>query len=113
MNSLKVFKADTMFDKRIIDMPEQHAHRRYEIYYLKGGERNYFMEDSVYQLYPGAFALVPEYVLHRTYGGPYERILLSFDYTEVPEELKKAVDKCFVKRTTHTPASCRPYIEAL
>ena len=94
-------------------MHHHHAHESYEIYYLKSGNRTYFIEDTVYPLQPGDFALISRYVLHKTNGLNFERILLNFDYDELPEKLKETVDTCFKKIVTHTPAKSRQYIELL
>lgn len=94
-------------------MHKHHAHKTYEIYYLKSGERSYFIGDAVYPLHPGDFALIPEYVLHKTNGLNFERILLNFNYEDVPDSLRSTVDVCFEKVVTHTPAKSRQYIELL
>ncbi len=94
-------------------MHHHHAHKTYEIYYLKSGERTYFIEDTVYPLHPGDFALISEFVLHKTNGLNFERILLNFSYDDVPQSLRSMVDSCFEKIVTHTPAKSRQYIELL
>lgn len=94
-------------------MHMHHAHKGYEIYYLKSGEKSYFIEDNVYPLLPGDFALISAYVLHKTSGKNFERILINFDSEDVPEELRDALDTCFSKVIVHTPASSRQYIELL
>lgn len=94
-------------------MHQHHAHKGYEIYYLRSGEKSYFIEDNVYPLLPGDFALISQYVLHKTSGKNFERVLLNFDYEDVPESLRETLDTCFSKVIVHTPAKSRQYIELL
>ncbi|MBE7024980.1 MAG: AraC family transcriptional regulator [Ruminococcaceae bacterium] len=112
MQSLRV-EAGTRTQKKESGMVKHHAHKSYEIYYLKSGEKNYFIEDNVYPLLPGDFALISGYVLHKTSGKNFERILLNFEYEDIPEPLREAVDTCFSKVVIHTPANSRQYIELL
>ncbi|MBE7062920.1 MAG: AraC family transcriptional regulator [Ruminococcaceae bacterium] len=112
MRSLRI-EAGARTQKIESGMHKHHAHKSYEIYYLKSGERSYFIEDNVYPLLPGDFALISGYVLHKTSGKNFERILLNFDYDDVPEELRETIDCCFSKIIIHTPAQSRQYIELL
>ena len=62
-------------------MPYYHYHNAYEIYYLRSGERYYFIKNKSYHVTPGSLVLIDSYDIHYTaaYGdAPYERILLTF-----------------------------------
>jgi len=112
MQSLRL-ETGARIQKKESGMHRHHAHKCYEIYYLMSGEKSYFIEDNVYPLLPGDFALISGYVLHKTNGKNFERILLNFDYEDLPLNLRDTVDTCFAKVVTHTPAKSRQYIEML
>lgn len=63
-------------------MKNNHYHSQYEIYYLLYGDRNYFIQDRVYNVKKGDLILINSNVLHKTMGGfsdSHERILIEFD----------------------------------
>ena len=86
-------------------MPSMHYHASYELYYLRAGNRDYFIEDKLFPVTAGDFVLIPAGKLHRT-GGEYgERILVGFK-TEFLRRVytQETVDRlvnCFIhwKRT--------------
>lgn len=66
-------------DSGSIKMPSMHYHASYELYYLRTGNRDYFIEDKLFPVAAGDFVLIPPGKLHRT-GGEYgERILVGFN----------------------------------
>lgn len=61
-----------------VAMADMHAHSYYELYYLAAGSREYFVEDTIFQVQAGDFVLIAPGKLHRT-GGEYGmRILVCF-----------------------------------
>ncbi|WP_160496274.1 AraC family transcriptional regulator [Paenibacillus dendrobii] len=63
-------------------MATDHMHRHYELYYLFGGERNYFIKNRIYPVRAGDLVLVPSNEVHKTSdtGVPnHERIVLYFN----------------------------------
>lgn len=63
-------------------MQSNHYHTQFEIYYLVAGDRNYFIQDRVFNLKKGDLILVNTNVLHRSVDGFsdfHERILIEFD----------------------------------
>lgn len=63
-------------------MDNKHYHRQYEIYYLLSGDRNYFIQDRVYQVEKGDLIIIRPNVLHKTistHPASHERILIEFD----------------------------------
>jgi AraC-like DNA-binding protein len=44
----------------------QHYHDNYEIYFLKEGRCNYFIDDRTYEVESGDLILIPEGIIHRT-----------------------------------------------
>ena len=72
---------------RQTSMSNLQTHGHYELYYLVCGERNYFIEDTVYHIEKGSVVIIPPMVLHRTVGekeGNIVRVLLDIpkDFTD-------------------------------
>lgn len=64
-----------------ISMPHHHLHDTFEMYYLKKGQRHYFIKDKTYFVQPGDLILINPYEFHATMNVgnyPYERILIHF-----------------------------------
>jgi YesN/AraC family two-component response regulator len=62
-------------------MMQNHAHNSYEIYYLRSGERYYFIKDRSYHVRKGDLVLIQPNVLHKTMHAEspsHERILINF-----------------------------------
>ncbi|PZE22100.1 AraC family transcriptional regulator [Paenibacillus xerothermodurans] len=63
------------------NMTQNHAHDSYEIYYMRSGERFYFIKDRSYWVKRGDLVLIPPNVLHKTMESDspsHERILINF-----------------------------------
>ncbi|WP_168928879.1 AraC family transcriptional regulator [Paenibacillus dokdonensis] len=63
-------------------MATDHMHRHYELYYLFGGERYFFIKDRIYTVRSGDLVFVPSNEVHKTFdtGIPnHERIVLYFN----------------------------------
>ena len=58
-----------------------HAHDKYEIYYFKGGEIQYYIEDADYTMVAGDLLIIPPGQMHRVVtldeAAPYERFVMS------------------------------------
>lgn len=64
-----------------ISMPHHHLHDAFELYYLKKGQRHYFIKDKIYYVQAGDLILINPYEFHGTMNvgnSPYERILIHF-----------------------------------
>lgn len=64
-----------------LNMPRDHFHDSYEMYYLLSGERYYFIKDKTYHIVKGNLVLINRYDLHRTLDANipgWERILINF-----------------------------------
>lgn len=64
------------------NMPVNHYHDHYEIYYLLSGKRYYFIQDRTYLMHEGDLVFIDKNTLHKTLDAndqPHERILLNFD----------------------------------
>ena len=75
-------------------MADLQAHNFYEIYYLLKGERHIFIEDKIFTLHENSIVIIPPFYMHKTEGGPYQRInvYLSEDLLEGNE--RKFLSNC-------------------
>lgn len=67
--------------KGYFSMPSKHFHDKYEIYYLRSGERYYFIKDRVFHINKGHLVLIREGELHKTTDAEtpdHERSLIYF-----------------------------------
>ncbi len=60
-------------------MLEMHDHAYFEIYFLRKGEREYFIGERFYKVTEGDTVLIPPNILHRTVGGMAHRTLVHID----------------------------------
>ncbi|SNX53415.1 AraC family transcriptional regulator [Thermoanaerobacterium sp. RBIITD] len=77
----KDFDIEYLKEHKSINMPSQHFHDYFEIYYQLSGQRYYFIDDRVYYVKEGDIVLINSYALHKTaYAGTpnYSRILIYF-----------------------------------
>ncbi len=76
------------------NMADLQAHNFYEIYYLLKGERHIFIEDKIFTLHENSIVIIPPFYMHKTEGGPYQRInvYLSDDLLESSE--RKFLSAC-------------------
>jgi len=66
------------------NMPGNHMHDSYEVYYLLSGRRNYFIKDRLYPIEKGDLVFIPKYDLHRTLASGtagHERLVINFKET--------------------------------
>ena len=58
----------------------EHYHSSFELYYMKEGKCNYFIEDRSYDVVAGDIILIPAGTIHRTNYGPkpHSRHLINF-----------------------------------
>jgi len=65
-------------EKAAWSMPDLHSHSHYELYFLEQGERSFFIDSTLYLIKPNTVVLVAPYVMHKTEGGPFSRIIVDF-----------------------------------
>ncbi len=78
-----------------ISMPHHHLHDVFEMYYLKKGQRYYFIKDKTYYLQPGDLILINPYEFHGTMNVgnyAYERVLIHFQKGYLSTILKNIPD---------------------
>lgn len=67
--------------REAFDMNDKHSHKPHEIYYLRKGQRYYFIDDRIYHVHRGDLIFVPSCVLHRTTAADnedHERTVIYF-----------------------------------
>ena len=65
----------------------QHYHNSFEIYYLKEGHCNYFIDDRLYGMKAGDIVLIPSEVIHKTNydrSEPHTRMLVNCSDGYIP-----------------------------
>ena len=89
-----------------VNMSNPHMHENYEIYYLISGQRRYFIEDEIYDIYPGDMILIPPKCPHRVWSTPnisrneyHERYLISPTKEDIPEVFLPCFDTHFYHLT--------------
>ena len=80
------------FDKRENakgSVATEHYHASFELYYMKEGECNYFIDDCLYTVSAGDVILIPEGIIHRTnYTSlPHTRMLINFEKDFIAPEI--------------------------
>ena len=96
MNSLFAKEnADYYFNKKENikgSVATQHYHSSFELYYMKEGKCNYFIDDRSYDVVSGDVILIPAGTIHRTnYGSrPYSRLLINFATGFISPEILEA-----------------------
>ena len=86
----KLYQIENIHVMAGMNMPAQHYHDAYEIFYLVQGERNYFIKDRTYPITKGTLVFINMNELHRTTSvdvPEYERILINFKNSFISELL--------------------------
>ena len=99
--------------KEDAEMKYVHAHPHYEIYYLTSGDRHYFIEDNVYRVVSGDFALISPGQIHKTSGARMECIHIYFDSEVLNDEILYLAEECFSSKVIKVPPTDRNKIETL
>ncbi len=74
---MSVVYIDKTLQKNSVSMTEPHSHEYYELYFLIGGTRTVFVENKMFYLEKNSFVIVPPYTMHKTEGGPFDRINIT------------------------------------
>lgn len=95
------------------NMSKPHFHETYEIYYLISGQRRYFIENELYDVYPGDMILIPGMKIHKVWNTPsvshhdyHERFLLTPKREDIPDIFLP----CFDTHFYHLPQDARETI---
>ncbi len=102
--------------KKYINMPMAHSHNVYEIYYLKHGERKFFIEDKIFNLGRGDVVLVDLNLSHRMTtlnDFRHERVVICFDSEYFSHTQFDDVRDVFSNHYIHIEKNNRFYFEEL
>lgn len=78
-----------------VSMPHHHLHDVFEMYYLKKGQRYYFIKDKTHYVQAGDLILINPYEFHCTMNvdnHSYERVLIHFQKSYLTDILKSIPD---------------------
>ena len=78
-------------------MASVHSHEHWELYFLISGDRRLFIENRMFVIDKNAFAVIPPFKMHKTEGGPYERVNINFSSDFISKEQLKFLDQCYEK----------------
>lgn len=98
------------------DMPDNHMHDTFELYYLMSGRRNYFIKDRLYQIQKGDIVFIPKYELHRTLaaGTPnHDRFLIQFNEQLFQETIGESYNEILLSPYLRGIRTFRPKPEEL
>ena len=70
-----------------------HAHAHYEIYFLVKGSRSFFLSNALYKMDGPAVVVIPPQVVHKTEGGPFERININVSSAYLDDFQKSVLKK--------------------
>ena len=71
-----------------------HSHPHYEIYFLCKGSRSFFLSNAFYKVEAPVVIVIPPHVMHKTEGGPYERINVYLSDDLLDESERKFLSSC-------------------
>lgn len=106
------------------EMKREHSHDYYEFYYLMSGSRKFFLNNTIYHIFPGDLIVIPKGEIHRTsfFSTPLEesleneRVVFCFTDSYISSfihELGNEFETCFLSRLVTIPANRREYLEGL
>lgn len=87
----KDFYYSRRFARGAFNVIKPHSHMHYEIYFLTGGNRKYFIQNKIYTVNTGDIILIAPNVIHYTSqasSDTHERILLNFTEEYVSPQIK-------------------------
>lgn len=93
MEQAKSRETDTYYFQKSVGTPGsqciRHYHNSFEIYYLKEGHCNYFIDNRSYDTNVGDIVLIPEGVIHKTNydNAPHTRILVNCSSDYIPQSV--------------------------
>ena len=94
MDKTTLHERDTYYYQRVSNKTRsqctQHYHNSFEIYYLKEGRCNYFIDNCLYEIKSGDIVLIPSEVIHKTNYNelePHSRTLINCSVNYIPNSV--------------------------
>ncbi len=75
---MEYYNFEEICTKQAWNMLTPHSHKHYELYFLLDGTRTFYINKKVYLIKKHHVALIPPMVAHKTEGGCFSRINISF-----------------------------------
>lgn len=101
-------------------MPVLHYHDGYEIFYVKEGGRDFFINDSEYHINAGAVLLIRPFEMHFSFSAEnpiHERYVINFKQEHLDDFLTDSefqrIDSLFDKRVLRLDANKQKYLNNL
>ena len=94
----------------------RHYHSSFEIYYLKSGVCNYFIDNRSYEIKEGDLVLIPEGVIHKTNYPcvPHTRMLINCSSDYVPESVSELIPSMtYIYRNSHITTQIEIILEKI
>lgn len=58
-------------------MAKLHSHNYFELYFLEDGTRQMLFSDRLFEIQKNQLAVIPPFVMHKTDGGTYTRVIIT------------------------------------
>lgn len=78
-------------------MAMPHSHEHWELYFLLEGQRRVFIENRMFVIEKGAFAVLPPFKMHKTEGGSYHRININISENLLSQDERQFLAECSEK----------------
>lgn len=94
-------------------MQNLHSHPHYEIYFLKSGERSFFLSNALFKLEAPSILIIPPHVLHKTEDGPFERYNINVFPNYLDDYQTEVLQKKSLQIFKPTQAEMQRFVEHL
>ena len=94
-------------------MQNLHSHPHYEIYFLKSGERSFFLSNALFKLNAPIILIIPPHALHKTEGGAFERYNIDVSPNYLDDYQKEILQKKSLRILRPTSLEMQRFVEHL
>lgn len=81
-----------------LSMSSMHTHNYYELYFLLEGERDFFVNNSIFKISSFSFLYIPPFVTHKTMDDKFVRICIYYSSDYFSHEENVIFDKLLSNR---------------
>ncbi len=94
-------------------MQNLHSHPHYEIYFLKSGERSFFLSNTLFKLEAPIILIIPPHALHKTEGGAFERYNVNVSPNYLDDYQKEILQRKALHILKPTSLEMQRFVEHL
>lgn len=94
-------------------MQNLHSHPHYEIYFLKSGERSFFLSNALFKLEAPIILIIPPHALHKTEGGAFERYNVNISPNYLDDYQKEILQRKALHILSPTALEMQRFVEHL